>query len=160
MTLDLETAAEAHRREFAQWFREVQPRLQRALSAAYGADAGYEATAEALAWAWEHWDRIAGADDPVRYLYRVAQSRSRRPRIPVFSDRAVWADPWVEPALAGALARLSERQRVAVILMHAHGWTAEEIGGVLGISAGTVKTHVKRGLAQLQRALQGGTDRE
>jgi DNA-directed RNA polymerase specialized sigma24 family protein len=156
VTIDLDTAANADRRQFAEFFAAVQPRLRRALSAAYGPDAGYEATAEALAWAWEHWDRVAGMEAPVPYLYRVVQTRSRRPKIPVFTDRTVWAEPWVEPVLAGDLTRLSERQRVAVMLMHAYGWTAGEVGELLGVSAPTVKTHVRRALTQLKRELQGG----
>jgi DNA-directed RNA polymerase specialized sigma24 family protein len=40
---------------FSQFVTEVEPRLRRALVALRGAEAGRDATAEALAWAWEHW---------------------------------------------------------------------------------------------------------
>jgi len=35
-------------------------------------------TAEALAYAWENWDRLSSMKNPVGYLYRVGQSRARR----------------------------------------------------------------------------------
>ena len=53
-------------------------RLRRLLVAHYGVDVGVEATSDALAWAWEHWDDLAPLTNRVGYLYRVAQSTSRR----------------------------------------------------------------------------------
>ena len=41
-------------------FEEVEPRLRRALTVVRGHADGREAAAEALAWAWEHWDRLDG----------------------------------------------------------------------------------------------------
>jgi len=41
--------------EFELFALDVEPRLRRALVAAYGSDRGREAAAEALAYAWEHW---------------------------------------------------------------------------------------------------------
>ena len=61
--------------------------------------------------------------------------------------------PWVEPGLPKALARLSERQRVVIILVHSLGWTFAETAELLGISIGTVETHVQRGLSRLRRSL-------
>ena len=56
---------------------DVEPRLRRALVAKLGFERGADATAEALGWAWEHWDRAAGLEYPVAYLFRVGQSRTR-----------------------------------------------------------------------------------
>jgi hypothetical protein len=44
--------------EFSVFFREVEPRLRHALVASCGFEAGREAAADALAYAWEHWDRV------------------------------------------------------------------------------------------------------
>jgi hypothetical protein len=66
------------------FFAEAEPRLRRAFVAAYGTQRGYEATAEALAYGWEHWRRIRSLDNPLGYLYRVGQSRTR-PRRPLRS---------------------------------------------------------------------------
>lgn len=59
---------------FTEFFRDVEPRLRRALVAAYGTERGREAAAEALARAWEHWADVVEMSNPVGYLYRVGQS--------------------------------------------------------------------------------------
>ncbi len=41
---------------FEAFVRDAEPRLRRALVAAYGPEQGRDAAAEALAYAWEHWD--------------------------------------------------------------------------------------------------------
>jgi predicted RNA polymerase sigma factor len=63
---------------FEAFFREAEPRLRRALIAAAGAEVGREAAAEALAYGWEHWDRVGAMENPAGYLYRVGRSKARR----------------------------------------------------------------------------------
>jgi RNA polymerase sigma factor (sigma-70 family) len=133
---------------------EVESRLRRALVAAYGVEDGMEATADALAWAWEHRDRLADLEHPVAFLFRVAQTSRRRRRVPMLRPRIEWSKPWVEPALAGALSRLSQRQRIAVVLVHGYEWTLVEVAEVLGVGPTTVQTHLRRALERLQRALE------
>jgi DNA-directed RNA polymerase specialized sigma24 family protein len=147
-------AAEGPLWSFDVFVARVEPRLRRALMAAYGPERGREATAEALAWAWEHQERMAGLSEPVGYLYRVGQSRSRRRRFGIPFVRDDWSDPVVEPELIGALGRLSERQRVAVVLVHGYGWTLVEVAALLGIGATTVQNHVERGLDRLRGLLE------
>ena len=143
---------------FEAFYRDAEPRLRRALVAALGPEPGREAAAEALAYACEHWERVRGMDKPVGYLYRVGQTRSRSRREPVgFPVPAEVGMPWVEPGLAGALAALSEHQRVAVVLAHGFGWTHREVGDVLGVAPSTVQNHVERGLANLRAALEVST---
>jgi RNA polymerase sigma factor (sigma-70 family) len=154
VTVDAEAVTEPHQR-FAEFFVTVEPRLRRALVAARGAQAGREATADALAWAWEHQERLEGLRDPVGYLYRVAQSQSRRRKVRPLAERPTWSEPWIEPALAGALNDLPERQRVAVVLVHGYAWTHAEVAELLGVAATTVQNHVERGLRKLQRVLEG-----
>ena len=60
----------------------------------------------------------------------------------------------MEPQLPGALAALSERQRVAVILVHGLGWKLREVGELLGVTTSTVQNHVERGVARLRRSLE------
>ena len=143
---------------FDAWYRQVEPRVRLALIAAYGSDRGREAAAEALAWAWEHRDRVAGMANPVAYLYRVGQSRTRLRRVRVAYDRPEWREPWVEPALGRALAGLSERQRVAVVLVHGYGWTFQEVADLVGLKATTVQTHLERGLAGVRSVLEVESD--
>ena len=147
---------------FEGFVAEVEPRLRRALVGLRGAEAGREATAEALAWAWEHWDRVRAMDNPAGYLYRVGQSRSRWRR-PAWSpgrrdDDALPYVPDVEPRLPAALAALSDRQRVAVFLVHGCGWSHVEVAGLLGISPSAVANHVARGMARLRAELKVAVD--
>lgn len=143
---------------FTEFVREVEPRLRQSLIAALGAEAGREATAEALVWAWEHWPRVEAMDNPAGYLYRLGKNRAiavlRRRRVfPLPPDRSD-DDPWVEPGLPAALAHLSESQRVAVLLIHGFGWTYREVATHLGVGTSTVQTHAERGMAKLRHDLK------
>ncbi len=139
---------------FEQFVTDVEPDLRRALVATYGADRGREAVAEALAYGWEHWSRVQQMDNPVGYLYRVGQTRTRRRRTPiVFPEPPRDAQPWVEPGLPSALALLTESQRLAVVLVDACEWTLREVAELSGVAVTTVQNHLERGRAKLQAAL-------
>ncbi len=140
--------------EFTAFMREVEPRLHRALVAFCGWEGAQDATAEALAYAWEHWPRIRGLHNPVGYLFRVGQSRSRVRKAPPVFVRPETSDHWIEPALPRRLAELPERQRVAVVLVHGFGWTVGEVAALLGVHPTTVRTHLDRALKRLRAALE------
>jgi RNA polymerase sigma-70 factor (ECF subfamily) len=143
---------------FTEFFRVVEPRLRRGLVAAHGLQRGQEAAAAAMEYAWEQWDRVGGMENPAGYLYRVgchAAARAHRHAV-VFPevDEERW--PWVEPGLPRALGRLSEQQRVVVVLRHCFEWSQAEVAALLGISRGSVQEHEERGLGKLRRALGVG----
>lgn len=141
---------------FTAFVRETEPRLRAALVAHFGPDRGREATAEALAYGWEHWDRVRSMSNPAGYLYRVGQHTGfRRPRRPVFPVIPQHTEPAVEPALPRALAELSRRQRTAVVLVHCYGWTPTEVAEFLDISVSTVRNHLERGMSRLRKAIGG-----
>jgi DNA-directed RNA polymerase specialized sigma24 family protein len=140
--------------EFRAFFSVAEPRLRRALVAAYGPERGREAAAEGLAFAWEHWSELRTMNNPIGYLYRVGQSRTRPRKTRAVFGRPDAREPWVEPGLAAALARLSERQRVAVVLVHGFGWSLREVADLTGIAPTTIQNHVERGLARLRAALE------
>ena len=52
--------------------------LRQALTAAFGIDGGRDAAADALAYAWEHWARVASMTNPAGYLFVVGRDRHRR----------------------------------------------------------------------------------
>ena len=150
------------RTAFTAFVTEVEPRLRRALVALRGREAGRDATAEALAWAWEHWAQVQAMENPAGYLYRVGTSRTRERRRALLPWSGESAPPEVEPGLGPALAGLTERQRAAVVLVHGCGWSYTEVAEALGLAKSSVGTHVARGMEQLRAALgaeQGaGTD--
>ena len=139
---------------FAELVGSVRPRLARAFLAAFGAERGQEALAESMAYAWEHFDELEEMQNPAGYLYRVGASRSRGRRpAAVFPSPEELGLPAMEPTLAPALASLSGRQRVCVVLVHAYGWTHDETADLLGLSRSSVQNHVERGLDRLRRAI-------
>ena len=140
---------------FTDFFLEVEPRLRIALIAVNGVDAGRDAAAEALVYAWEHWDRIRIMDNPAGYLYRVGRTHARkaRRRPPQLPPVGVANVPHVEPKLPDALERLSDHQRAAVILVHCMEWTHAEVADLLGVARGTVQIHLKRGMRRLRSQL-------
>ena len=89
------------------------------------------------------WLLVSGWQDP------GAGSKSR-----ALFVRQVDEDRWFEPALGRSLAALSERQRVAVVLVHGYGWTSREVAEMTGIKATTVQSHLERGLARLRSQLE------
>ena len=145
---------------FKTFFEDVEPRLRHALVAAYGSDAGSDAAAEALSWAYEHWDRMQGVQSPVAYLFRVAQTRSRRSRrsLPLGVEEVRSHEPAVEPGLERLIDALPHQQRVSVLLVHGLEWTHGEVAELLGISSSSVATHVSRALDALRRGLGVDTD--
>lgn len=133
-------------------------RLRRALVARFGVDVGNEVANDALAHAWEHWAEIAPMPNRVGYLYRVAQSASRRHWR--WQRRVVLSAPDVrthldryDDGLLDALGALTHPQRVAVLLVHGHGYRYADVAEVLGISTAAVTNHVHRGLQALRRHL-------
>lgn len=140
--------------DFVQFVSDTEPKLRRAFTAAYGSDRGSEAVAEALAYAWEHWDRLGEVRNVPGYLYRVGQSRTRGRKTPPAFGRPIPEERRYEPKLVEALASLSERQRVVVFLVHGEGWTHAEVAEFLGVRPATVQRHVERAMIRLRRKLK------
>jgi DNA-directed RNA polymerase specialized sigma24 family protein len=128
------------------------------LAAAVGQQRGAEATAEALAYGWEHWDRLEAMDNPCGYLYRVGRRSVGVPRELRLPPVPASIAPRVEPGLPTALASLSDRQRVAVVLIHGYEWTTREVAELLDLEVPTVATHLRRGLAKLRHSLKVNDD--
>ena len=144
---------------FERFVEEAGPRLGRALAALYGFEDGRDATAEALAYAWENWHRLQHIANLPGYLFRVGQTRGRRRRQPAAGlfDIGERGEYSFEPGLPRALAALTQRQRLAVVLVHGYGYTLREVAELTGIRPTTVQNHLSRGLARL-RSLLGVDD--
>ena len=130
-------------------------RLRRALVAANGVQIGNDVCADALAWAWEHRTRVLAMEHPVAYLFRVGQSSARRHRrwnreIHFPSEAKENDTTRDSPLLDEALGRLNQRQRVVVMLVHAHGHSYGEVADALGVSVATVRNQLHRGMRRLR----------
>ena len=140
---------------FTRFVKGVEPRLSYAFAAAYGPEVGADVTSEALAWAWEHWDRVEVMGNAAGYLYRVGQSKARwyhRPRV-LFSSMPASEVQGLAPELPDALEQLTKQQRVTVLLIHGLGYSEREVADLLGLSRWSVRTHANRGLTRLRSAL-------
>ncbi len=142
--------------DFESFAREIAPRLRGGLIAAFGVEVGAEATADALAYAWENHDRVMSMESPAAYLFRVGQTSARRSRrrqghmpMPTAVDL-----PDFEPRLLPSLGALTESQRTAVLLVHAFGWPQTEAAELMDISVSSLRTHLARGLSKLQELLE------
>ena len=147
---------------FESFFEDEKERLLRTLSIITGSSAEAEdLTQEAFTKVFERWDAVAAMEDPAGYLHRTAMNlfRNQYRRTRVALTRAVGAGPEQDvfkavedrDAAARALGALTPRQRAALVLTEALGYSGEETGQLLGIKASTVwaLTH------QARAALQG-----
>lgn len=140
---------------FVRFAATFEPRLRRALIPSLGVDVATDATAEALMFGWEHWERVSSMENPAGYLYRVARTAGRKMRRrPHQLPGSINVEgPWVEPGLPDALKSLSDRQRTVVWLVHGFAWQQKEVADLLGLSPKSVQTHLRRGTEKLARAL-------
>jgi RNA polymerase sigma-70 factor (sigma-E family) len=131
-------------------------------------DAGLaeDIVADAYARMYGRWrrDRI---DDPRAYLRRVivnqVRGRFRRNAIRRKHDGSTaWSESTTGAADEGvgdrdrlrrALSLLPPRQRATVVLRIVEDLSETDTAALLGVSAGTVKTHLSRGLERLRAAL-------
>ncbi len=146
----------------------VYPRLARSLASYCGDPAlGADLAQEALARAWERWDRVSTMDAPAMWVYRtglnLARSQARRrasdgrsPRVWQLPESAVDhdAERWADViAVREAIAMLPDRQRAAVVLRYQADLSIDDTAGVMGCATGTVKALTHQALEQLRRRL-------
>lgn len=150
--------------DFTAAFDDLFPRAFRLARRIVGDPAVAEdVAAEALARAYARWAKVSELPWRDGWVLRVASNLAidhvRRRRVapvaaPVVDDDAVT----VRLALAACLRALPRRQRQAVALHYLAGLTDDEVGQALGISAGSVKTHIHRGMAALRKAAPVGLE--
>lgn len=118
--------------------------------------------AEAMARAYARWPQIHALPWRDGWVLRVttnlaidtARIRSRPWKSQIIESHADGADAVaVQLALLAALRALPRRQREAIGLRYLADFGEAEVAETLGVSAGTVKTHLHRGVATLRRRL-------
>jgi RNA polymerase sigma-70 factor (sigma-E family) len=115
----------------------------------------------ALAKAYPRWSRVL-RDDPEAYVRKIMLNtwsswwrRRWRGELPTLQLPEVaapdsYADVDSRQALRAALAQLPPRQRAVVVLRYHQDLSEAQVAGLLGISAGTVKSQAARALATLR----------
>jgi RNA polymerase sigma-70 factor (ECF subfamily) len=148
--------------QFEQFYREHVNRVHRALALAVGDTAlAREATDEAMARAYARWDRVRRLDSPGGWVFRVGLNwatswwrKVRRERPP--TDDRRWAADGPDPvglAARSALERLPVGQRAVIVCGVLLDLSTAETAAVLGLTEGTVRSRLFRGLAELRADL-------
>jgi RNA polymerase sigma-70 factor (ECF subfamily) len=155
-------------RSFESFFDREARTLFRRLYAVTG-DAGEaeEIMQDAFLALWERWERVGVMDDPTGYLYRtsmnVFRKRGRRAalavrrRLALAPDPVPFADIDEQQDVVAALQELSPRQRAAVVLLDVMGYSSEDAGEALGVTAGTVRGLASRARESMRRQMSEGS---
>lgn len=120
-----------------------------------------EAVDEAMARAYQRWNRVQSLDNPGGWVYRVGLNWSRsilrralRPApVWITNDDAVVDRRGLDPTIDRALAELSIEQRAVVVCRLLIGYSEAQTASALGLRPGTVKSRLARATARLQSLL-------
>lgn len=147
--------------KFRAFYERLQPRAVGAARRLVGSAAVAEdLAAEAFARAYSRWSQVDRHPNPDAWLLRVVgnlaldhvRREARRPELrapegrhdPAADDAALRID------LADALGRLSGRQQEVVVMRYLIDLTEEDVAVSLGMSTGSVKTHLHRATTKLR----------
>ena len=154
---------------FDDWFRTEHPRVLSAVLIVCAGDVAKaeDATNDAFVTAYEKWDRVSAMQSPRSWVTKVAINRAkrsflrRRPHVPLANaDSALLAveDPAnVNHELWAAVARLSVRQRTAVVLRYLEDLSQAAIAETLDTAPGTVAATLSHARQNLRIELEGET---
>ena len=115
---------------------------------------------------FERWAQMSEVEDPKAYLYRTAfnawKKRSRRAARAVRvafspSPRDEVDAAYARTVVGDALARLTPRQRAAVVLTELLGFSSDEAGKILGVRPVTARVLTSQARAAM-RSYLGGDD--
>jgi RNA polymerase sigma-70 factor, ECF subfamily len=95
---------------------------------------------------WQFWKRARGGAEGAVALSLTADGAP--------GPEALLASRQIGARIAAGLTRLSDRQRSVFVLRHYEDRPLEEIGEILGLDRGTVKSHLSRALANMREELK------
>jgi RNA polymerase sigma-70 factor (ECF subfamily) len=139
--------------EFGSFFEAEYERLFQALYLACGDKTEAEDLAqEAMARAFERWERVQAVERPIGYVFQIAFNLHRswlRRTGRALRSRGVGANSesnvgQTRLEVLEALASLPSSQREALVLVEWFGFSADEAGGILGIDSSSVRGRIHR----------------
>jgi RNA polymerase sigma-70 factor (ECF subfamily) len=149
---------------FADFYASQFPRIATQIYAYLGDHAEAQDIAqEAFVRAYDRWVVIGGYDDPVAWVRRVAwnlaTSRLRRVKVALAYVSRQREEHMPEPspdrvALIQALAKLPDKQRLAVVLHYLANMPTAEIARQLSVADGTVRSWLSRGRTRLANCFE------
>jgi RNA polymerase sigma-70 factor (sigma-E family) len=161
---------EQHRHEFTEFYTAARDECLRAvLVAVDDRDLAEDLVAEAFTRAWRAWPKLRQHPAPRAWVVRTALNtriswwrRTRRETTLDSQDEreATSPHPGLDSSLVAALRRLPVRQREVIALRLLLDLDIATTAQILGIPAGTVSSHLHRGLATLRSELPSANDQE
>jgi len=144
---------------FESWFYIMRgPALRLARRMNHSSDGAADLVAEGFARALARWPKVGPLPYRDAWLLRtianlsIDEARRKQPAVTVTAGVLTGDDTAaLRAALTEALRHIPQRQREVIVLRYLADLSEEEIAAALAISAGTVKTHAKRGLIALRR---------
>lgn len=159
---------------FDEGFREIYPRLVRTLMLACSdRELSADIAQEALAKAYARWDKVNELDLPAAWVRKVAmntlkdefrkQSRrtsNNRETVDLSTLEAIEKCMPTPLAVdfAHALKELPPQQRIAATLKYVDDCSTRDIADTMGISEGSVKTHLHHARTRLSQSLENALD--
>lgn len=141
-------------------FADLFPRAFRLSNRILGnAAAAEDVAAEALARMYADWATVRDLGYREAWVLRVATNLAldvaRRRPPPAVPDARLDVEETavLRVTLIAALRSLPRRQRESIVLRHMAGLPEQDVAQALGLSLGTVKTHLTRGMAALRSRL-------
>jgi DNA-directed RNA polymerase specialized sigma24 family protein len=144
---------------FEQFVVATRVGLMRAVSAHHGPQMAGDLVADAFAWGWANWDRLSAMKNPGGYLFRLADRLGQRKtmqsnREPATTSEHLKTPAWFDSPDNGEIAKLlnqlPSRQRAAVLLIHAYGYSYKEAALLLDIPLTTLTNDAIRGVKALR----------
>lgn len=123
-----------------------------------------DAVQESFLLAWRRWDSVRDEEKRESWLTTICVRQCIRRRTGLRRWTLAPADA-ATPApehvrfqgrlldLDRAQANLSPQQRAALVLSYHHGYSADQCAELMGLSPGTVRSHLARALAALRREM-------
>ncbi len=153
--------------DFDEFFVRMLPRVVRAARRVTGDPwLAEDVAVEALGRAHARWSRVERLPWRDAWVLKVASHEALRQakRRPVLYAPRQSADPAdavvLRAALVAALVHLPRRQQETITLRYLCDLPEAEVAKALGVSAGSVKTHIHRALATLRNNIGSDLDEE
>jgi RNA polymerase sigma factor (sigma-70 family) len=144
-------------RSYEAFFDENYESVRRALTVALVDSAlAEDAAQDAFARAYIHWRTVSAMDRPAGWVYVVALRGGRRQRgrrvgvVPPTPETDPIGTMLEREALEPTLARLPERQRIAIVLRYLADLPLVDVAAAMGCKVGTAKSTLHTALARLR----------
>jgi RNA polymerase sigma factor (sigma-70 family) len=144
---------------FESFFLSAFAKVRAATARVTGPDLAEDLAVEAFARAYARWGRVSKMERPEAWVVRVATNaaldevRRKRAFLPAIVARDAPTDIVERDDVVTAIRSLTRRQQEVVVLRYIVDLPEAEVAHVLGMSAGSVKTHLHRATTRLRDEL-------